>query len=803
MVFVDDMAAGCRHMPFLVWPTVLACALVGLLAPAAASAETYVVNDTGDVADAAVGSEGCDSVAGGTKQCTLRAAIQESNDSTAVDDTIGFEGSLFNGEAADKIPLGSGFPAITDKVHIDGDSGGQCTTAAGGVKGPCAWVEKTVAGAALVVENADGVTIDGLAITGGLTGIAVFSSSEGFSARNNWLGVKLDGTAGANNTGIFLDPGSNGATIGGTAATDRNVFANNGFEGLDIQGASLTQVSGNYFGVAPDGQTQAANGKNVEVTSSFTVEAIDNEIGAQLSAEALATPACDGACNVISGALSMGVDLLGEGGGEEPPAKATTVAGNFIGLTATGSALGNATIGVQVGKSHETTIGGGESGANHLNGGSVGVSASSLGVPADELIVDENLIGVNPAGTETLAAPSSTGIFVSSAGIASEEDAAAITDNTISMPGGVGIEQHGVGALISGNSIGRGTGGEPLSGASTGIRLYGDDSLLGNAIESNTIENSGENGIQIENDDNLVIGNVVEGADGVGIRIQPFGGVLPATGNAIGGDTAQEENAISESGLDAIEVAGAEDDDTQIARNFGDSNKGLFIDLGADGSGNKLTGPNDGIQVPTISTATVSGASGAGARPGATVRVFRKATASPGEVASFLGKATADGSGQWTLSYGSAIPGGTPIAATQSDTEGTSELVLATTATPPADGGGGGTGGGADDGKDKSKDKGKDKGKGKAGKDKTAPQTTIVKGPKASSRKRTAKFKFVSSEPNSTFQCKLDKKPFKPCRSPRKYKRLKPGKHVFQVRAIDAAGNKDKTPAKRRFRVLR
>jgi len=70
------------------------------------------------------------------------------------------------------------------------------------------------------------------------------------------------------------------------------------------------------------------------------------------------------------------------------------------------------------------------------------------------------------------------------------------------------------------------------------------------------------------------------------------------------------------------------------------------------------------------------------------------------------------------------------------------------------------------------------------------------------SHKRTAKFKFVSSEASSTFECKLDRKPFKPCVSPKKYKRLKPGKHVFEVRATDPAGNRDKTPATKKFRVL-
>jgi CSLREA domain-containing protein len=786
----------------------LACVLA---APAAASAAGYVVNSTGDEADETLGSDGCKT---SLSTCTLRAAVEESNDSVDVEDTITFDATVFAGQVADTISIGAGFPAITDKVSIDGDGSGQCTTAAAGAKGPCVGVEKTVAGSTLVVENADGVTIEGLAVTGSSTGINVLDSSEGFTARNDWLGVKLDGTAGTNTTGIFLDPNSNGATIGGTAVADRNVFANNGAEGLDIQGASLTQVSGNYFGVSPDGQTQAANGKNIEVTSSFTVEATGNQIGAELSSEALATPACDGACNVISGSLSSGIDLLGEGGGEEPPGETTTIRGNYIGLTATGGALGNATIGVQVGKSRETKIGGElAASANHINGGQYGISASSGGVGADDLWIWNNLIGLNAAGTATLLPPSVDAIFNSGEGLSSLTKGARIYDNRISMLGGIAIEQHSIGALIHGNQIGRGTGGQSLSGGSVGIKLWGP-SISASTVEFNRIENATANGILVENNFNLLIGNTIVGSGEAGIRIQDFL-TLSSTNTAIAGEAEASENTISDSGGDAIEVAGEEDDETQIGRNKGSGNKGLFIDLGADGAGNKLTGPNDGIQPPTIAVATTTGASGAGARAGATVRVFRKATASPGELESFLGKATADSSGEWSLAYAAAIPGGTNIAATQSDVKGTSELTPALTAAPPDGGGGegkeeggggkgkddGGGGAGGKSGDDKGKAKGKDKGKGSAA-DKKAPETTIIKGPKARTHSRTARFKFTSSEAGSNYRCKLDRKPFRPCRPGKRYKGLKPGKHVFKVKAIDLAGNVDPTPAKRTFRVL-
>ncbi len=85
--------------------------------------------------------------------------------------------------------------------------------------------------------------------------------------------------------------------------------------------------------------------------------------------------------------------------------------------------------------------------------------------------------------------------------------------------------------------------------------------------------------------------------------------------------------------------------------------------------------------------------------------------------------------------------------------------------------------------------------------DRDAPETTITKGPAKKSEKRKAKFKFESDDPDATFECKLDRKKWKLCSSPRKYK-VGEGKHKFRVRATDAAGNTDSSPAKAKFRVV-
>jgi virginiamycin B lyase len=90
---------------------------------------------------------------------------------------------------------------------------------------------------------------------------------------------------------------------------------------------------------------------------------------------------------------------------------------------------------------------------------------------------------------------------------------------------------------------------------------------------------------------------------------------------------------------------------------------------------------------------------------------------------------------------------------------------------------------------------------GEAG-DTVPPDTSIQKGPRGRSRDRTPTFVFRSSEPGSTFICRIDRKPFRRCPAVKTF-RVKPGRHVVRVKARDAAGNLDPTPAKRAFTVLR
>ncbi len=86
------------------------------------------------------------------------------------------------------------------------------------------------------------------------------------------------------------------------------------------------------------------------------------------------------------------------------------------------------------------------------------------------------------------------------------------------------------------------------------------------------------------------------------------------------------------------------------------------------------------------------------------------------------------------------------------------------------------------------------------------PDSFFARKPKAvlltGTKTRRVLFAFESSEPGSTFLCKLDRGGYDPCSSPARLS-VGLGLHEFRVMAVDAAGNRDASPARRSFRVRR
>jgi hypothetical protein len=83
----------------------------------------------------------------------------------------------------------------------------------------------------------------------------------------------------------------------------------------------------------------------------------------------------------------------------------------------------------------------------------------------------------------------------------------------------------------------------------------------------------------------------------------------------------------------------------------------------------------------------------------------------------------------------------------------------------------------------------------------TPPDTKIAPKPPAKTYDRTPTIKFRASVAGASFQCSVDSKPFKACRSPFTAPSLKPGGHRIRVKAV-ADGLSDPTPASYSFKVL-
>ncbi len=407
------------------------------------------------------------------------------------------------------------------------------------------------------------------------------------------------------------------------------------------------------------------------------------------------------------------------------------------------------------------------------------------------LAITSGFNGIEVSGTEDFVQGNWIGLKLDGSSATNSSSGISVTPGA---PSAV-IEANQIRAASSGSGIQtQASDGEivanDIRGAFNGILVSGN----GNLIEANSVLTSGNSSLSITGNGN---GNEVFGNEFNGSNFSTTFIKGSATENRIGGDTAASENLFVGSEYSPIAMITTEATQNEVGRNRGEDNgfgSGfIFINKAAGAEANF---PNGGIRPPPVVTALQSTSTGTAA-PGAKVRVFRVAPESGSNIESFLGEAVADVSGNWKVTYSAQIPVEAVIAATQTNTEGgTSELAFATSAADP----------------EKEKEKAKEEPPVTCPATSTscggppivpiaAPETKIANKPKPNGTP-TAKFKFTSSVAGSSFECKLDKGKFKVCRSPKTYKKLKPGKHVFKVRAVGPTGIADPTPATKKFTVL-
>jgi hypothetical protein len=85
------------------------------------------------------------------------------------------------------------------------------------------------------------------------------------------------------------------------------------------------------------------------------------------------------------------------------------------------------------------------------------------------------------------------------------------------------------------------------------------------------------------------------------------------------------------------------------------------------------------------------------------------------------------------------------------------------------------------------------------------PHTRITFAPAGKTRLRHPVFRFTDStgQPGTHFECKLDRQHWRLCGSPLRLKKVAFGRHVLNVKAVNAAGDAETTPAKRAFKLVK
>jgi CSLREA domain-containing protein len=249
---------------------------IGVLAAKPAHATTFTVNSTGDEADKSPGDGICQITT--ADQCTLRAAIQESNGFTGAD-TIAFN---IPGDDPHRISPATELPTITQRVIIDGYTQGDATSTPSDDATENTLTQPDKTNAALKIElhgatarnycyglnvDANSVVIRGLVINNfEFCGAANSSSAPGIRlsggtghrVEGNFIGTNATGTAiDRNARGVSLIE-ADGSTIGGTAPEDRNLISGNVRSGVEaVGGSSGNTIRGNIIGPDKNGDPLA------------------------------------------------------------------------------------------------------------------------------------------------------------------------------------------------------------------------------------------------------------------------------------------------------------------------------------------------------------------------------------------------------------------------------------------------------------------------------------------------------------------------------------------------------------------
>src|SRR6266545_1006905 len=330
-------------------------------------------------------------------------------------------------------------------------------------------------------------------------GIVILGAAGNF-IQGNYIGVGLDPNLNPVKLpnvgyGIQISDGS-GNTIGGAAATLRNVISGNGRAGVLLTGTGATsnQNTGNYIGTDVFGTSDLGNGTDgVQIVNKAKNNVVSSSVASR---------------SVISGNAGYGVLI------SDLDTTGNQVSNVFIGVSVGGGLnLPNDAGGVRIQNNAQNNTVGGANAGNVISGNTgYGVSLGRTTVGFTAILtntISGNLIGLNSSGTQPV--PNTLGGVLITSGTKNNRLGGSSTAdrNVISGNGGPGVVISGTATLsntVTGNIIGlRASSGGGLF--TTEGHNNGDGVLItnsaqysrigGSAAEANTIAGNTGNGVHV------------------------------------------------------------------------------------------------------------------------------------------------------------------------------------------------------------------------------------------------------------------------------------------------------------------
>lgn len=264
----------------------LASMMLVLSARPTHASTAFTVNQTSDASDENLADGVCDmnSFVSGD-QCTLRAAIEQAN-ATSAADTINF--NLF-GSGPFTITPTSKLPTIADQLTINGYT--QPGTS------PNTLVRGTNANLLIELDGTNAGTADGLEIGAGGSGSVVKGlvinrfSNQGIDVSSlsaaltnvriegNFVGTDPSGTEALGNRGDGIELDASDSVVGGSTVAKRNLISGNDVDGLSLSGANDVRVENNLIGTKADGVGALGNLFNgVDTSDTAGVSIVRNSI---------------------------------------------------------------------------------------------------------------------------------------------------------------------------------------------------------------------------------------------------------------------------------------------------------------------------------------------------------------------------------------------------------------------------------------------------------------------------------------------------------------------------------------------